>query len=139
MIAIPLILLLIALFLESSATSLPLVLLVLIPLTVIYRNYTVFILAFIFGIILDIFTFKTVGISSLFFISVIFLILIYEKKFEINTSYFVILASFLSSFFFLLFLGNSNIIAGSLVSVLIGVLIFQSLKKLNISNKITNS
>ena len=139
MIIFPVVLLLIALFLESSVTSIPLVLLVLISFTVIYRNYSVFIMAFIFGLILDILTFKTVGISSLFFISVMFLILIYEKKFEIKTNYFVILASFLGSFFFLFIFGYGNIILQSFLSILIGLLIFQVLNKLQVNKTISNS
>ena len=139
MITISLVLLLIALFLEISVSSLPLVLLVLIVLTIIYRSYTVFILAFIFGIMLDILTLKTVGISSLFLISLIFLILVYEKKFEIKTNYFVILASVLGSFFFLLFFGYNNIISQTLVSVIIGVLIFQVINRLNMQKTVPNS
>ena len=139
MIIFPIALLLIALFLESSVVSLPLVLLVLISFTVIYRNYPVFILAFIFGIILDVLTFKTVGMSSLFFTIVIFLILIYEKKFEIKTNYFIILASFLASFFFLLIFKNSNLILQSFFSILIGLLIFQVLNKSHSNKTISNS
>lgn len=139
MITIPLALLLIALFLEISVTNIPLVLLVLIPACIVYRHYSVFIMAFIFGIFLDILTFKTVGLSSLFFISVMFLILIYEKKFEIKTNYFIILASFLASFAFLFIFGHKYLIETSIISVLIGLLIFQVFNKSNISKTNLNS
>lgn len=139
MITIPLVLLLIALFLEISVTNIPLVLLILIPTCIVYRNYSIFIMAFIFGILLDILTFKTVGLSSLFFISVMFLILIYEKKFEIKTNYFVILASFLGSILFILIFGHRYLIETSIISVLIGLLIFQVLNKLNVSKTNLNS
>lgn len=126
---IPVILLFAALILQSWILTLPLVLLVLIPIAVIYRNYYAFALAFIFGILLDILSFKTIGVTSIFFCVFIFLIFMYERKFEINTSYFVIFASFLGSFAFIIFYGYSNLILETLVSTIIGLILFQIFKK----------
>lgn len=136
---IPSILLLIFLVLEASITTLPLILLILICITVIYKDYSVFFLALVFGIFLDIFTFKTIGLSSILFIIVIFLILIYQRKFEITTNYFVLFASFLASLFFLFLSGNMNIVVQSVISSLIGLLIFnllQGTKTQNLANSL---
>lgn len=131
---IPSILLLISLVLEASITTLPLILLVLICITVIYKDYSVFFLALVFGIFLDIFTFKPIGLSSTFFISIIFLILIYQRKFEITTNYFVFFASFLTSLSFLFLSGNMNIVVQSVISSLIGLLIFNLLLRTKTQN-----
>lgn len=122
---IPLLFLIISLLLQSSVLSLPLVLLVIIVITVVYKNYFVFVLAFIFGILLDILSFKTIGFSPVFFSIIIFLILMYERKFEIQTNYFVIFSSALGSFLFIIFYGYGNLILGTIVSVGIGVLMFR--------------
>lgn len=131
---IPSILLLISLVLEASITTLPLILLVLICITVIYKDYSVFFLALVFGIFLDIFTFKPIGLSSTFFIFIIFLILIYQRKFEITTNYFVFFASFLTSLSFLFLSGNMNIVVQSVISSLIGLLIFNLLLRTKTQN-----
>lgn len=135
---IPSLFLLVSLILEASVTTLPLILLVLICLTVIYKDYSVFFRSLIFGIFLDIFTLKTIGQSSIFFITVMFLILMYQKKFEITTNYFVIFASFFACLSFLFVFGNGNIIAGSIVSVLIGLLMFIFLQKIKIQNPVNS-
>ena len=125
------ILLTISLILESSITTIPLILLVLLVSTVVIKDDIVFLLAFIFGILLDVLTFKTIGLSSAFFTFLVFLILIYEKKFEINTLSFIALSTLLSSFLFLIFFQRGNIIVQSLVSTAIGLIFFAAFKKLS--------
>ena len=124
------ILLLIALVFEVSLTTLPLIFLVLLTLTVVIKEYWIFLFAFIFGVLLDLISFKTIGISSAYFITFIFLVLLYQKKFEISTIYFVFTSSFLGSFGFLLILGyNNSILLQAFVSSLIGVFIFLGFKR----------
>jgi cell shape-determining protein MreD len=124
------VLLFISLILESSLTTIPLTFIVLLCLTVVYKDNFVFFLAFVFGVFLDILSFNTIGVSSIFFISSIFLVLIYQKKFEITTYPFVLIASFIGSISFLLLLGFSDlIIIQSVVSSLLAVLLFHVLRK----------
>lgn len=124
------VLLLISLILESSLTTIPLVFVVLLCLTVVYKENFLFILAFIFGVLLDILSFNTIGVSSTFFVASIFLVLIYQKKFEITTYPFVLIASFLGSFSFLFLLGFSDLrIFQSLISSFLGVSLFHFLRK----------
>lgn len=126
-----LILLALALLLQTTLTTLPLVLISIVILAVIYRQNFIFILGFIFGIMLDLILFRTVGDSSLFFTVFIFLILIYQRKFEINTASFVLISLFFGSFFYLLLFSNHNlIIFQAITSSLIGLLIFNIVKKL---------
>mgnify|MGYP002336000011 FL=1 len=124
------ILLLIALVFEVSLTTLPLIFLVLLTLAVVIKENWIFLFAFIFGVLFDLISFKTIGISSAYFIIFIFLVLLYQKKFEISTIYFVLTSSFLGSFGFLLILGyNNSILLQAFVSSLIGVFIFIAFKR----------
>jgi cell shape-determining protein MreD len=123
-------LLLIALILEASVTTIPFILLVLLCMIVLSRENWLFIPAFIFGILLDLIGFKTLGTSSIFFIIMLFLILLYQSKFEIATNLFVLAASFLGSLSYLFLLGyNNNLIVQAVFSSIIGLLLFKSMQK----------
>lgn len=131
-----LILLFIFLIFESSVTTIPIVFVVLLCLTVIYKESFVFLLAFIFGLILDVLSFRAPGVSSTFFIVFIFLVLIYQKKFEITTYPFVTISSFIGSFIFLIVKGVKNdLFLQSLVSTLFAVTFFYFLKRFVKLNK----
>src|ERR1035437_2356663 len=90
-----------ALILEVSITTIPLLFLVLLCLMVLIKGDWLFILAFVFGLIFDLLAFKTLGVTSAFLTAFLFLVLLYQSKFEITTGYFVTIAAFLGSFLFL--------------------------------------
>ena len=127
------------LILETSAFSMPFLIIGLIAATVVFKNYISFLFALVFGIMLDVLTFKTIGISAFLFIILVFIIFSYQKKFEITTNYFVIFASFLAGLIFSFIFGLNHIIFQSIVSVVLGVIAFQFLKKINIEKQISNS
>jgi rod shape-determining protein MreD len=125
-------LLLLALVFEVSLTTIPFIFLVLLCLMVIFRENWLFAMAFIFGLLFDFLSFKTVGISSLFLVLVLFLVLLYQSKFEITTAYFVAIASFLGSLLFLVLQGYTHsIILQSILSAIIGLLLFKLIQKVN--------
>ncbi len=127
-----LVLLLLALVFEVSLTTLPFIFLVLLCLMVIFRGNWLFAVAFIFGLLFDLLSFKTVGISSLFLVLFLFLVLLYQSKFEITTVYFVAIASFLGSFLFLMLQGYTHsIILQSILSAIIGLLLFKLIQRIN--------
>jgi len=111
--------LIIAVFLESTLTTLPLVLLIILFGAVITKQNEMFALAFLTGLFLDIFSFRTIGISSFYFVGFVLGVFLYQKKFEIETLHFVLLSSLIGSFFYLLIQGSSHIILESLISCLI--------------------
>ena len=124
-------LLVLALIIESSLSTIPLVLLVLLSATVISKNNFVFFLAFIFGLLLDLMTLKTLGASSIFFEIFVFLILLYQSKFEIATNLFVLAASFFGSLSYLFLLGyHNNLMFQAVFSSIIGLLLFKSMQKI---------
>lgn len=125
-----------ALIFESSLTTLPLVFIVLLCLTVIFRKNFIFGFAFLFGLLIDLISFKTLGISSIYFLIFLFLVLIYQSKFEITTNSFVVVASFLGSFLYLLLFSHGDlIIFQAIASAIIGLLIFLFLKRIEGKSK----
>ena len=127
------ILLTIALLFESTLTTVPLILLVLLVIISLSKHNFVFVLAFIFGMLFDFVTLKTIGITSIYFEVFLFLVLLYQSKFEIATNMFIVVASFLGSISFLILQGYiDNIILQSLTSVVLGLIMFKSLQKLKV-------
>lgn len=124
------ILLIIALVLEASITTIPFVFLILLCLLVLSRENWVFIFAFAFGLVLDLVGFKTLGISSAFFVTFLFLVLLYQSKFEIATNAFIFFASFFGSFGYLMLLGyNNNLILQVILSSIIGLILFKLIQR----------
>lgn len=121
----------IALFLEGTVTTLPLVLIVLLCLTIYRRDAIVFPVAFVSGIILDILIVQTIGVSSLFFAVMICMILLYQRKYEINSYPFVFFASLLGSFGYLLLFERGSFLIDGFVGSIIALLFFASFRFFN--------
>jgi len=94
---LPFVLLIIAIFLESAIFSWPLVLGMLILLVALYKDPWILLVAFACGIVLDILTFHFVGSSSLYFLVVLELVFLYQRKFEIHSPVFVGISVFVFS------------------------------------------
>ena len=113
----------IALILEGSLTSLPLVLLSLLLFRVIMKGNNGFLLAFLAGIILDVFLLRPLGQTSVYFLVVLFIIGMYEKKFEVNSLPFLALATFVTAYLYLIiFPAPASIIQAVSITFLAGFL-----------------
>jgi len=121
----------IAILLQSSITTLPLVLLIILFLAVINRTNDVFAVAFFAGLLLDIITMGRIGFSSLFFVIFVFLIFLYQRKFEIETLYFIIIFSFAGSFIYLFLTDVRFVLMQSLFSACLVTFSFIAYKKFN--------
>ena len=106
-------LLIISILMEATVTTIPLTLLIILTAAIIFRTNEVFILAFISGLFLDILTLYSLGWSSMYFIILVFVIFLYQKKFEIETLHFVIASSLLASFGYLLIQGSDYFVLQS--------------------------
>ncbi|MFH1187021.1 MAG: hypothetical protein V1697_02500 [Candidatus Levyibacteriota bacterium] len=113
----------VAFFFELVLTTMPLVLIVFLNLFVFSKKEWVFILAFISGIILDILSFRPLGYTSIFFVSSLFFISLYERKFEISTVYFIFIMSIILSAIYLVIFNKFSLIE-SIFSGLVGAVIF---------------
>lgn len=127
---------LLSFLLEASVTTLPLVFLTLLCFSILTRKEWIFVIAFIAGVVLDALSFRLLGESSLYFIGCIFLVFLYQRKFEIATKHFVFISSFVGSLGFLLLFSYGNlIILQAISSAIIGTLIFLFLKRIEGKSK----
>ncbi len=110
---------LLAFVMESSLTTVPLVLLSLLCLAVAKKKAWVFSLAFFSGVFLDILLVRTVGYTSLFFLLVLFTILLYDRKYEIRTLPFVMIASFIGTFLYGIVFSLPALVLQSILSSLV--------------------
>lgn len=118
-------------FLEITVTTIPLLLLVFLFFWIVTRDPIIFIAAFVMGILFDIQRLGIIGSSSLFFVLFLGVIVLYERKFEIETFPFIFVSSTIGSFLFLLLLGFHHIVEQSLLTGVIAVVLFWALIKLN--------
>lgn len=113
-----------ALFLEGTMTTLPLVFLCLVILTIFMRNLFLFVLAFLAGIFLDAFALRPVGETSIFLLLFVFLLLLYQRKYEINSYPFVFIASFVGALIYLLIFGYQHAYWLASLSAVFAVFVF---------------
>jgi len=121
----------ISIFLEGTVTNLPLVFISLVILTIAIRNLFLFFLAFFAGILLDAFALRPLGETSMFLLICVFLMLLYQRKYEINSYPFVLLASFFGSLIYLFLFGYLNAWGLACASVVIALLLFISFRIAN--------
>ena len=127
------ILFLLAVILEGSFISIPFVLLFLLFLTLKNREAWVFIFAFISGLLLDSLYLRDLGATSIFFLVFLFFVTLYERKFEIASLSFVIIASFLGTFIYFSFFGNFFVMQKALFTSFIVILLYKFLIKPRVS------
>lgn len=114
----------VSLFLEGTLISLPLIFVSLVCLAILIRSPLLFFLAFLSGIILDTFAIRTLGLTSIFFLVFVFLLFLYQRKYEINSYPFVFISSFVGAFIYLLLFGYTNAIGQALLTSFIALIMF---------------
>lgn len=118
------VILILACFLEGIVIAYPLTLFV-IGFAAIVRHEETIILAFIAGVILDLLTLRLVGLSSLFFLSLIYLGGRYRKKIYGGTFFFRLLFLIIPYVVYsYLFYKNLNISSLFVTAVLVVVVLF---------------
>ena len=135
MIVFLLLLLCISVLLEGTVTTLPLVFVCLLCLTILQRNALIFFFAFVSGIFLDVFALRPLGETSIFLLTVTLLIILYQRKYEINSYPFVIIASFLGSFAFLFIFGYSDAFLQAGLCALIAIVLFAGVRLVTVKGK----
>ncbi len=110
-----------AVLLESTVVQVPLTLIVLLLFFVIRKDAIIFPLSFGLGLLLDMFLFKPVGVSSIFFISFLFFVSLYDRKYEIRTLPFILLSSLLGSLLFALVMGYIHPVISLSLSMLFAI------------------
>ncbi len=113
-----------AIFLEATIIHLPLILLSLLIFFIITRSADVFLMAFLFGMLIDLLTVQRVGVSSVFYIITLFLTSLYERKYSIQTVPYIFIATLISSWLYMFLIWNESQPELALVSALLGIFVF---------------
>lgn len=91
------ILLIFSICIESVIVTVPLTVIFLLLLAVLKRESWIFAVAFFAGMLLDILTIRPIGQTSIFFILFVFLVFLYERKYEIASTPFIICITIIGS------------------------------------------
>ena len=113
--------------LSSSLTTIPLSIAALVVGTVLFKKSWVFFAAFLLGLLLDLFGLRSLGYTSLILAIFIFIIGLYERKFETQTVTFVFFTTFLGSLIYLMIFGYQMVFLQALINALLAVLFFKFL------------
>lgn len=112
-----------ALILQGSLLSFPLVFVFLTNMAIKGRKISILPLAFFLGLILDSLYLRTLGMTSIFFLVFLFGLFTYERKFEIDNLSFIFVSSFLGSMALFLVLGDSSVLTKSVLVAVFTVII----------------
>ena len=111
----------------NSLTTIPFSIAAIAVSTVLFKKSWVFFAAFILGLFLDLFLLRPLAQTSLFFVLFVFIIWLYERKFETQTFAFVFAATFLESLIYLMIFGYQMIFLQAFINALLAVLFFKFL------------
>ena len=89
----------------------------------------VFALAFFGGLIVDALRVGMIGETSIFLVVWLFLILLYERKYEIATIQFVLVSSFFGSLLYIWIFGYRDMLVQAVAAAVVGVLLFMILRR----------
>lgn len=117
--------LILSVFIEGTTITIPVVLGLLVVLQTIYQDSWIFAAAFLTGILLDMFLLRTVGTTSIIFIAFLFILSLYEKKYEVKTSTFILTVTFLGSLIYLLIYKHNYVLQQAIVNSAIAVILFK--------------
>ncbi len=109
----------------SAVTTIPFSVSLLVMSAVIFKKSWVFFAALAIGVLLDLVNLKPLGYTSLVFVIFVFLVRLYERKFETETFAFVFIATFLGSLIYLMIFGYQMIFLQAFINALFAVLAFR--------------
>jgi len=95
--------------------------------TVLFKKSWVFFLGLGLGLFLDLIMVRVLGYTSLVFTVFVFILFLYERKFETRTAAFVFISSFLGSLIYLRIFDYQQIFLQALINSLLTVLFFKLL------------
>lgn len=111
----------------SGITTIPFSVGLLTVSTVLFKKSWVFFWAFGLGLFLDLIMIRVLGYTSLVLTIFVFILFLYERKFETQTVAFVFISSLLGSLIYLKIFGYQQIFLQSLINSLFAVLFFKFL------------
>ena len=118
------------LLIESTILSLPITLLYLLCLLVVRKNSLVLVIGFIAGLFLDMLLIRQFGITSMVIVTMLAITLLYQRKFEIASYYFIAIASFIMSLVYLFIFKTEHIFLLATISSILAILFFSILRSI---------
>lgn len=119
--------LILLIIIASVITTIPLSIALLAVTAVLFKKSRVFFLAFGLGLFADLISLRPLGYSSLIFTIFVFLVRLYERKFETQTVPFVFISTFLGSLIYLKLFNYQQIFLQSLINSFFTILFFKLL------------
>ncbi len=111
----------------SAITTIPFSIGALVVGTVLFKKSWIFFWALGLGLFLDLILIRPLGYTSLVFTIFVFLILLYERKFETQTLTFVFISTFLGSLVYLQIFEYNSVLLQSLANAVISIFLFKFL------------
>jgi len=119
----------------GGITTLPLSIGLLTVDAVVFRKPWVFSLALGLGLFSDLTTMGILGYSSLLFTLYVFLVFLYERKFETRTVVFVFISTFVGSAIYLTLFAYRIIWSQALINAIIWAFLFKAISKFEFNDK----
>ncbi|MBI2034979.1 MAG: hypothetical protein HYT11_04570 [Candidatus Levybacteria bacterium] len=119
--------------LEAFFTTVPLVYIFLLVFFIRTKSVLVFFITFFLGTLLDILALRPYGQTSMIYLVIFFLVLLYERKYELIAAPFVFLSSFFGALFLLMLYGYSNPFIQSVLAAIIGVMFFSMMNRMKLN------
>lgn len=124
---LPIFILFISVLILSGITTIPFAIALLAAARVLSKKSWVFFAAFLLGLFLDLMLVRPLGYTSLMFAVLVFVIGLYERKFETQTLTFVFISTFLGSIIYLIIFEYNNILLQAFANSLLAILLFKFL------------
>lgn len=126
---------LLSLFLEGTYLSIPFFIASVVLTAVLFRSQAMIVSVFLLGVLYDVITFSHLGKTSMFCLLLVFLISLYERKFETKTVPFVFFMSIVAVSSYLLIFGSYSFLVQLLLSVLYATGVFIVLDTFQLTRK----
>lgn len=110
--------------------ALPLICLLLLTIFLKDKKSWVFGFAFISGLIVDILLARPFGQTSLFFVTFVFIVLLYGRKFEIQSPFFILLSAFLGEILYLFLFNYNYAIQQAFISSVAAIILWKIIHKI---------
>lgn len=114
---------------ESTITTIPLTLAVLTVYMILHKKTRYFYAAFAAGLVLDSLAVRVLGSTSAFFVIWLYLVILYDRKYEIRTGVFVFLSLFFGSIIFMYIFKYNYIFLNAFIGSVMGLALYLVMRR----------
>lgn len=114
-----------SILLETTVLSFPFTLMVLLTYFIARKTPAAFIVACVAGVCIDILQVQHVGATSIFYVMMLFLVFLYNRKYEIQSPFFIILSVFIATLLFSLSFTGKFLLVHALLNACLGGIVYK--------------